>query len=72
MSDALRSLAHRHMHRPTVELVEGVGREGVLNALGGKKNTGIELGVAAGSFSAKMTGSGKFDKVFGVDTYDDY
>lgn len=72
MSDALRDLAHQHMNRPTVELVSGVGREGVLNALGGKKNVGIELGVAAGSFSAKMTGSGKFAKVFGVDTYDDY
>ncbi len=72
MSDALRVLAHQHMNRPTVEIVSGVGREGVLNALGGKKNVGIELGVAAGSFSAKMTGSGKFAKVFGVDTYDDY
>ncbi|MEX2441056.1 MAG: class I SAM-dependent methyltransferase, partial [Pontimonas sp.] len=53
-------------------IVSGVGREGVLAGLAGKKNVGIELGVAAGSFSAKMTGSEKFAKVFGVDTYDDY
>ena len=72
MSEELRALASAHMSHPTIELVPGVGREGVLDALKGKKNVGIELGVAAGSFSARMMGSGKFAKVFGVDTYDDY
>lgn len=72
MSEQLRTLAHRYMASPVVEVVSGVGREGVLDALGGKKKIGIELGVAAGSFSARMMHSGKFAKVFGVDTYDDY
>ena len=72
MSEQLRDIAQRHMAHPVVEVVSGVGREGVLDALKGKRNVGIELGVAAGSFSARMMNSGKFAKVFGVDTYDDY
>lgn len=72
MSEELSAVARQHMAHPTVILVEGVGREGVLDALSGKKNVGIELGVAAGSFSARMAQSGKFAKIFGVDTYDDY
>jgi hypothetical protein len=72
VSEHMRQIAQQHMSHPVVELVEGVGREGVLDALRGKGNVGIELGVAAGSFSARMMHSGKFAKVFGVDTYDDY
>lgn len=60
------------MSRPAVTVVKGVGREGVFTPLRGKKNVGIELGVAGGSFSRRMVDSGQFAKVFGVDTYDDY
>lgn len=34
-------------------------------------NVGIELGVAAGSFSAAMVASGRFGRFFGVDIYGD-
>ena len=33
---------------------------------------GIELGVAAGNFSARMVESGKFKKFYGVDLYEDH
>ena len=71
MSDQ-RRVANSLMTRPRTTTIEGVGREGVLHPLRGKKNVGIELGVAGGSFSSRMVQSGRFQKVFGVDTYDDY
>ena len=67
-----RDLADSMMSRPQVTVVPQVGREGVFQPLRGKKNVGIELGVAGGSFSQRMVSSGLFTKVFGVDTYDDY
>ena len=73
MSSAeLRALAHAQMTQPTVTVLPGTSRDAVLDPLRGKKNVGIELGVAGGSFSTRIVESGKFDKVFGVDTYDDY
>ena len=73
MSSAeLRALAHAHMTEPTATVLPGTSRDAVLDPLRGKKNVGIELGVAGGSFSTRIVESGKFDKVFGVDTYDDY
>lgn len=60
------------MRRPTVTVVPGSSRHHVMAPLSGSSNVGIELGVAAGSFSKKIVESGKFAKVFGVDTYDDY
>jgi len=68
----LRALAHAQMTQPTVTVLPGTSRDAVLDPLRGKKNVGIELGVAGGSFSTRIVESGKFDKVFGVDTYDDY
>ncbi len=71
-SEQLRARADAKMARPDITVMRGAAREGVLEPLDGKKNVGIELGVAGGSFSAKIVESGKFAKVFGVDTYDDY
>jgi hypothetical protein len=69
---ALVEIANQHMSKPDVAVLEGAGRDGVLRGLKGKTNVGIELGVAGGSFSTRIIDSGKFAKVFGVDTYDDY
>jgi hypothetical protein len=70
--ESLRRVAEASMPRPEVTIVPGSSRHDVIRPLTGKKNVGIELGVAAGSFSQKIVSSGKFQKVFGVDTYDDY
>jgi len=68
----LVEFAHRHMSKPEVKVLKGAARDGVLRGLKGKSNVGIELGVAGGSFSTRIIETGKFTKVFGVDTYDDY
>lgn len=60
------------MARPEVTPVPGSSRVDVVEPLDGSRNIGIELGVAAGSFSKRLVASGKFRKVFGVDSYDDY
>lgn len=70
--DALRRLAESVMPHPDVIVHPGTTRHDVIAPLTGSSNVGIELGVAAGSFSSKLVSSGKFQKVFGVDTYDDY
>ena len=70
--ESLRRVAEASMPRPDVTIIPGSSRHDVTRPLTGKKNVGIELGVAAGSFSQKIVSSGKFHKVFGVDTYDDY
>ena len=60
------------MPRPDVTIIPGAARHDVIVPLTGSDNVGIEVGVAAGSFSQRIMQSGKFRKVFGVDTYDDY
>ena len=70
--ESLRRVAEASMPRPEVTIIPDSSRHDVIRPLTGKKNVGIELGVAAGSFSQKIVSSGKFQKVFGVDTYDDY
>lgn len=47
------------------------GRWTVIDALPPGGNVGIELGVAAGSFSARMVQSGRFSRFYGVDAYID-
>ena len=69
---ALVEFAHQHMSHPDIKILKGAARDGVLRGLKGKSNVGIELGVAGGSFSTRIIETGKFSKVFGVDTYDDY
>lgn len=47
------------------------GRETVIDPLPPGGNVGVELGVAAGSFSARMVKSGRFARFCGVDAYTD-
>ncbi len=49
----------------------GTSRWNVIDALPPTGNVGIELGVAAGSFSARMVKSGRFAQFYGVDAYID-
>ncbi len=50
----------------------GTDRLGVLSLLGRSTgNIGVELGVAAGDFSARLLESGRFDRLYGVDAYAD-
>lgn len=57
--------------RVDVTVAPGSYRWNVIDALAGQKNRGIELGVAAGSFSARMVASGRFERFWGVDVYED-
>jgi len=55
-----------------IHKLDGRTRFDLLELLEGKTElTGIELGVAAGDYSAKMVASGKFKQFFGVDMYAD-
>lgn len=53
-------------------VTEEMDRFSIVNLLEGSDNVGIELGVAAGGFSARMVQSGTFRKAFGVDLYSDH
>lgn len=69
--DDLRALAVARM-APVVPVVHpGKTRWSVAEALPPQGNIGIELGVAAGGFAARMVASGRFDHYFGVDVYGD-
>lgn len=54
-----------------VTRMPGTSRWNVIDPLPPTGNVGIELGVAAGSFSAKMVQSGRFGMFYGVDAYTD-
>lgn len=54
-----------------VHVVTGSYRWNVIDGLTGASNRGIELGVAAGSFSQRMVASGRFQRFWGVDAYSD-
>ena len=54
-----------------VNVVKGSYRWNVIDGLTGHSNRGIELGVAAGSFSQRMVASGRFTRFWGVDSYSD-
>lgn len=66
---------HRHAlsRMPAVQarVLPGTQRWNVADPLPGSGCLGIELGVAAGSFSARMVASGRFRRFFGVDAYAD-
>lgn len=49
-----------------------IDRFSIIDDLDGDQNVGIELGVAAGGFSARLAQSGKFKRLFGVDLYSDH
>jgi Methyltransferase domain len=70
-NDLLRDIAESQMPPVQVEIVAGTTRFDVINSLPDQKNVGIELGVAAGSFSARMMQSGRFKRFYGVDIYGD-
>jgi hypothetical protein len=69
--DLLRDIAESQMPAVQVDIVPGTERFDVINSLPEQKNIGIELGVAAGSFSARMMQSGRFKRFYGVDIYGD-
>ena len=69
--DLLRDIAESQMPAVQVDVVPGTERFDVINSLPEQKNIGIELGVAAGSFSARMMHSGRFKRFYGVDIYGD-
>jgi SAM-dependent methyltransferase len=67
----LREIADREMPDVVPYVVPGSYRWNVIDDLPATGNLGIELGVAAGSFSARMVQSGKFRRFWGVDMYAD-
>ena len=69
--DHLHKIASEQMPQPPVEIVANLQRWNVIDGLANRNNLGIELGVAAGSFSARMVQSGKFRRFWGVDVYGD-
>lgn len=69
--DLLRDMAQSQTPDVPVEIIPDTHRWNVIDSLTGRENIGIELGVAAGSFSARMVQSGKFHQFFGVDVYGD-
>lgn len=67
----LRRQARRLIPKADVRLLPGTDRFAVIDPLPPAGNVGIELGVAAGSFSARMVQSGRFARFVGVDVYGD-
>ena len=70
-TEELRAIAKQEMPQIKVETVAGSYRWNVIDSLPGNRHIGIELGVAGGSFSARMMRSGKFKRFYGVDIYGD-
>lgn len=70
-NDILRDMAQSQTPDVPVEIIPNTHRWNVIDGLPETGNLGIELGVAAGSFSARMVQSGKFRQFFGVDVYGD-
>ena len=67
----LAQAARREMPDIEIEVLPDAYRHNVIDGLEGQDNLGIELGVAAGTFSARMVRSGKFAHFYGVDVYGD-
>jgi len=55
-----------------IKTITNSKRYEVVAKLNGRKNIGIELGVAEGNFSYKMMESKKFIKFYGIDSYNDF
>lgn len=68
---ALRKQAKKLIPKADVRVLPGTDRFDVTAPLAATGNVGIELGVAAGSFSARMVQSGRFARFIGVDVYGD-
>lgn len=69
--NALRDAAMSQMPHVSVTVAKGTYRWNVIDTLPAHGNVGVELGVAAGSFSARMVHSGCFSRFYGVDVYGD-
>ncbi|CAN1485881.1 AdoMet_MTases domain containing protein [Paracoccaceae bacterium] len=63
--------AQERMPRVSCTRISGMTRWNVIDYLPQTGNVGIELGVAAGSFSSRMVQSGRFCQFYGVDAYSD-
>lgn len=70
-SRLLHDIARERIRPVRTELRAGTTRWNVTDPLPDAGCLGIELGVAAGSFSARMVQSGRFRHFFGVDVYGD-
>lgn len=70
-SREFRADVKRLIPKAEVRLLPGTTRHDVVAPLPPRGNVGIELGVAAGSFSAAMVRSGRFSRFWGVDVYGD-
>ena len=67
----LRRQVRKLIPKADVRLLPGTDRFAVIDSLAPSGNVGIELGVATGSFSARMVQSGRFARFVGVDVYGD-
>lgn len=67
----LRKQAKKLIPKADVRLLPGTDRFDVVAPLAATGNVGIELGVAAGSFSARIVQTGRFARFVGVDVYGD-
>jgi hypothetical protein len=70
-SPEVRAEALRLTRQVPITRWPGSRRWNVIDALAPSGNIGIELGVAAGSFSARMVQTGRFARFWGVDAYAD-
>jgi SAM-dependent methyltransferase len=70
-SPEVKAMARRKTRAVTLNRMPGTHRWNVTDPLPPTGNIGIELGVAAGSFSARMVASGQFSRFWGVDAYSD-
>jgi len=70
-SPEVKAEARRLTRAVTVNRLPGTRRFAVIDPLPPTGNVGIELGVAAGSFSSHMVQTGRFARFWGVDSYSD-
>jgi len=69
---AVQELANQSTPKVKLKIYNNYHRHDVLEALKGKNNVGIELGVAGGHYSNRMVQSGKFKRFYGIDLYEDH
>ena len=68
----VQELANQSTPEVKLKIYDNYHRHDVLEALKGKNNVGIELGVAGGHYSKRMVQSGKFKRFYGIDLYEDH
>lgn len=65
------NISKKYTPKVSINIKKNWFRHDIVNELGGNNNIGIELGVAKGIFAKRLLNSGKFSKLYGVDTYND-